>query len=235
VRNDRMNIMISLLIDLNTQDYDIIAIQKSWRNLFVSTSLSSYQCDFHLLYRFDDDTQMCFYVNDKIDAENWKINFSSIDICVLTLTVWIVDVSKKVRICNVYNFSSISYSFREGFSSLSKTRRILLKTSMNHDILLEDFNLLHSFWNDSSRLTQHAAVDELLDLIDNHQLSLILSIEIVTWKTRNIFSTIEFTFITNYLTDRLEHCMFKSNMRQFSDHISISFVYCSIRIRILYS
>jgi hypothetical protein len=213
--------MISLLIDLNTQDYDIIAIQKSWWNLFVSTSLSSHQCDFHLLYRFDDDTKMCFFVNDKIDAENWKMNFLSIDICVLTLTVRIVDVSKKIRICNVYNLSSISYSFRENFFSLSKTRRILLKTLIEHDIFFEDFNLHHSFWNDSSRLTQHATVDELLDLTDDYQLLLILSIEIVTWETRNIFSTINLTFMTNYLTDRLEHCMFKTYMRQFLDHISI--------------
>jgi hypothetical protein len=164
---------------------------------------------------------MCFYVNDKIDAENWKMNFLSIDICVLTLTIRIVDVSKRIRICNVYNFSSISYSFRESSFSLSKTRRILLRTSIEHDILFENFNLHHSFWSDSSKLTQHAAVDELFDLIDDHQLSLILSIEIITWKIRNIFSKINLTFMTNYLTDRLKHCMFKSNMKQFSNHIFI--------------
>jgi hypothetical protein len=41
VRNERIRTMISLLIDKNIQGYDVIAIQKSWRNSFASISLNS--------------------------------------------------------------------------------------------------------------------------------------------------------------------------------------------------
>jgi hypothetical protein len=56
--------MISLLADKNIQDYDVIAIQKFWRNFFASISLSNSQNDFHLLYKSKDDIKICFYVND---------------------------------------------------------------------------------------------------------------------------------------------------------------------------
>jgi hypothetical protein len=221
VRNDRVTTMISLLTDSNTQDYDIIAIQKLWRNLFASTSLSLHQCEFHLLYRLERDTRVCFYINDKIDAENWEMKYSSTNICVLTLTVRVGDVPKTIRIHNVYNSSSISYSFRDSSSTLSNARRSLIDLFANHHVLLENSNLHHSFWSESTQLTQHAAVDELLDLINEYELSLILSIEIVTWETRNICSIIDLTFMTSFLTNRLEHCIFRSNMRQSLDHVSI--------------
>jgi hypothetical protein len=62
--------MISLLADSNIQDYDIIAIQKLWRNFFVSTTLSSSQNGFHLLYRLGRDIRVCFYVNDKLNIDS---------------------------------------------------------------------------------------------------------------------------------------------------------------------
>ncbi len=56
--------MISLFVDKNIQNYDVIAIQKFWRNLFASISLSNNQNDFHLLYKSKNDIKICFYVND---------------------------------------------------------------------------------------------------------------------------------------------------------------------------
>jgi hypothetical protein len=70
VRNERVRTMILLLADSNIQNFDVIAIQESWRNFFVSTTLSFSQSDFHLLYRPDEDTRVCFYVNDKLDTNS---------------------------------------------------------------------------------------------------------------------------------------------------------------------
>ena len=62
--------MISLLADRNIQNYDIIVIQKFWRNLSVSTSLNARRTNFHLLYMSEENTRICFYVNEKIDFES---------------------------------------------------------------------------------------------------------------------------------------------------------------------
>jgi hypothetical protein len=86
---------------------------------------------------------------------------------------------------------------------------------------LKNFNLHHSFWSDLFRSTQHVAIDQLLNMMNQHNLSLILLRDIVTWKTRNIFNIIDLTFAFNYLADRIKHCMIKSNMNQSSNHISI--------------
>jgi hypothetical protein len=40
VRNEKIHTMISLFVDKNIQNYDVIAIQKFWRNSFASISLS---------------------------------------------------------------------------------------------------------------------------------------------------------------------------------------------------
>jgi hypothetical protein len=82
-----MRTMISLLIDDNIQNFDVIAIQKLWRNFFVSITLSFNQSDFHLLYRLDENTRICFYVNNKLNTNNWDVEYSTIDICTLKMKI----------------------------------------------------------------------------------------------------------------------------------------------------
>jgi hypothetical protein len=70
VWNEKMRTIIFLLIDNNVQNYDVIVIQKLWRNLFVSITLSFNQNDFHLFYKFEKNPKVCFYVNNQIDTKN---------------------------------------------------------------------------------------------------------------------------------------------------------------------
>jgi hypothetical protein len=65
-----MRMMIFLLIDDNIQNFDVIVIQKLWRNFFVSITLNFNQSDFHLFYKFDENKRICFYVNDKMNTNN---------------------------------------------------------------------------------------------------------------------------------------------------------------------
>ncbi len=64
VRNEKIRTMISLFVDKNIQDYNVIAIQKLWRNFFASISLNNNQNDFHLLYKSKNDIKIYFSVND---------------------------------------------------------------------------------------------------------------------------------------------------------------------------
>jgi hypothetical protein len=82
--------------------------------------------------------------------------------------------------------------------------------------------LHHSFWSDSSKFIQHVVDNALLNMINKHDLSIILFREIITWKTRNIFNISDLTFASSYLTDKVEHCMTRLNIRQSSNYILIS-------------
>jgi hypothetical protein len=101
VRNDRVIIMISLLIDSKIKDFNIIVIQKFWRNLFNSTTLNFSQSDFHLLYRSREDIKVCFYVNEKINSNNWKVNYFNANMIFLTMQVLIENRSKIIHIHNI--------------------------------------------------------------------------------------------------------------------------------------
>jgi hypothetical protein len=126
VRNDRVIIMISMLVDNKIKNFDIIVIQKFWRNLFDLTTLSSSQNDFHLLYRSRENTRVCFYINEKINSNNWKVKYFSANMISLIIRVHIEERSKTIHIHNIYNFFFLSYSLIESLSMLSKIKRNLI-------------------------------------------------------------------------------------------------------------
>ena len=99
------------------------------------------------------------------------------------------------------------------------------QTSINcrkKHILLGDFNLHHPLWNHSTRSTEHAESEQLLHLTDEHNLALTLPKGTVTWEARQTFSTIDLVFMSDELTERLEHCMSRPELNQLSDHVTIS-------------
>jgi hypothetical protein len=146
VQKKKMRTMIFLLIDDNIQNFDVITIQKFWRNFFVSITLNFNQNDFHLIYKFDENTKIRFYVNDKLNMNNWNIEYFTIDICTLKMKMNDIDEnSSTIHIHNVYNFSLIFYSSRNSSFTFSKTKRFLIDAFTNHHILFEDFNLHHFF------------------------------------------------------------------------------------------
>jgi hypothetical protein len=126
VRNDRVIIMISLLVDSRIKDFDIIVIQKFWRNLFDLITLNFSQSDFYLLYRSKEDIRVCFYVNEKINSNNWKMNYFSANMIFLTMQVLIENRSKIIYIHNIYNSFSLLYSSTKNLSMLSKVKRHLI-------------------------------------------------------------------------------------------------------------
>jgi hypothetical protein len=164
--------------------------------------------DFHLLYKSKNEIKICFYVNDQINIENWKIEYFMIHLSVFKIIVKKVEKdTKMICIHNVYNSLLISYTSKDNSFTLSKIMRFIVKTFDDHHILLKNFNFHHSFWSDSFRSTQHIATDDLFDIMQNRNLILILSKDLIMSKTRNSINIINFTFMTIHLTKRLKHCM----------------------------
>ena len=219
VRNDRVTMMVPLLADPRTQEYDIIAVKEPWRNPHAATTLSSYQSGFHLLYRPGGDTKVCFYVNDRIDPDSWDVSYPSADLCSLAVKVG-NGPPDLINIHNVYNPSPASYSSTDSPSTIPIAKQQL--QGEGEHILLGDFNLHHPYWSGPSRPTQHAAADALLEAVQSADMNLTLPRGTVTWEARNSYSTIDLVFMTENLSERLEHCKVRPEMDQSSDHIPIS-------------
>jgi hypothetical protein len=216
VRNSKNEIMISLLANSQIRKYDILTIQKLWRNVCVSTSYNSFSTDFHLLYEMKENVRVCFYVNTKLNVNSWSIDFVSSNMCTLKLNL---NDQRIVNIHNVYNVSSMFYA--------SDVLLLIIETTQNRlvideeHVFLKDFNLHHSLWSDSTRSTQHTAIDQLIDLLVNKHMNLCLSQRIVTWKAKNSRNIINLIFMTERLQTSITHCESRRDLNQSSNHISI--------------
>jgi hypothetical protein len=197
VWNSKDDIMIFMLANSKIRDYDILTIQKFWRNACVFTSYNSFIVDFHLTYDEEDDVRVCFYINVRLNVNDWSIEHVFFDVCIIKLKITQKNINRIVHIHNVYNASSISYSSIKLLSSLQTMKR-LLNDDAKH-VFLKDFNLHHSLWSRSIRSTQHVAIDQLIELFNTTHMQFCLSQNIIIWKARNSINTIDLMFMTSRL------------------------------------
>ncbi len=194
----------------------MLVIQELWQKVCVSTSYNSFNIDFYLTYHSDDDVRICFYVNTKLDVNRWSMNFSFDDVC--TLRLRIVN-DRVINIHNVYSSSLIFYISRVVLIVI-ETIKSKLKDEKEH-ILLKDFNLHHSMWEEISKSTQHDAANQLIDVVLQTRMQLALSINTIIWKTRHSSSTIDFVFMISWLVNNVISYETRFDFNQSSNHISI--------------
>lgn len=147
------------------------------------------------------------------------MTYPSSDMCSLALRIYAKDESKLVHIHNIYNPFPISYTSTNSPSTIPAAK-IAIEAEGEH-ILLGDFNLHHPYWSGPSRPTSHAAANQLLELVEEKNLSLTLPKGTITWEARNSYSTIDLVFMTSELAKQLEHCKSREDIGQSSDHIPI--------------
>ena len=142
--------------------------------------------------------------------------------CTLKLKIRNNGLEDWIHVHNIYNPSPVSRSSTEGLSTLPDLRRALIAGANAKHIVVGDFNLHHPYWSGPSRPSQHAAADQLLDIIEEADLELVLLPGTITWEARQSCSTIDLVFLSADLVPKLEHCKTRSEMEQSSDHIPIS-------------
>jgi hypothetical protein len=219
VRNNKDDIMTFMFTNSKIRNYDILTFQEFWRNVCVFTSFNSFIVDFHLTYEKENNVRVCFYINVKLNVNDWSIKHVSFDVCIMKFKIIQKNINRIIHIHNVYNASSISYSSNELLSSL-KTMKRFLNDDAEH-VLLENFNLHHSLWSDSIRFTQHVAVDQLIELLNTTHMQFCLSQSIIIWKTKNSINTIDLMFMTSHLQACVTHCENRLDLNQFSNHILV--------------
>ena len=149
--------MVFLFYKSIIRNYNVLIIQKSWKNFKIMIFLNALKFGFYLAHKLNANIKMCFYINQNIDSQKWKMKHFSSNINTFKLKFWLKLTIKAIYIHNVYNSSSALYVFTDNLFTLLRIER-QLQLDVEH-VLLKDFNFHHLLWCDSSRSTQHAAAN----------------------------------------------------------------------------
>ncbi len=97
-----------------------------------------------------------------------------------------------LRLINIYNSCSLSIIFIEESSTISRLNK-LIKDDCKQ-LIVEDFNLHHSYWEDKRCFIHHTVTNALLNIITNVRLKLLLELNTITKEVYNQLTTINLTF-----------------------------------------
>ncbi len=179
-----LRIQESFLIDRKVREFNIVVIQKQDHNNNDSQSFSSAHNFFHLVKNSSSQSRTCIYVNKHLKLNQWIVKTVESDICLIRiLTCNTNNETQMLRLLNVYNSCSLFTTFTERFSIISHLNK-LLKNDCKQ-LIVEDFNLHHSHWEEWRCFTHHMMTDTLLNVITNVRLKLLLKSSIITREAHN--------------------------------------------------
>ncbi len=134
---------------------------------------------------------------------------------------------------NVYNSSSLFITFTERFSTISRLNELLKNDC--EQLVVEDFNLHHSYWEKRRCFTQHMMTDTLLNIITNARLKLLLKSDTITREAHNQFTTIDLVFSSEKIQFMIRKCEIWIDLHQRSNHLSIVTELCLQTISVQFS
>ncbi|GKT39838.1 Rpb7-binding protein seb1 [Colletotrichum spaethianum] len=212
--------MATLLRDPNIDNYDIIAIQEPWRNPFNATTHHPAKDRFHLCYPSNEErgpARVCFFINKKLDHSRWQFKESSRDLCTVSIGTGEGNEPPTV-IHNIYN-PSLQEDNRP--QVLQQLRKSLETHQHGEQIVAGDFNLHHELWGGSNIRARDREATELLDLMDDMNLTSQLQPGTVTYEEGNRRTTIDLCLVTVGLVDRIIRCEVDHDINHDSDHLPI--------------
>ncbi len=215
-----LKIQKSFLIDREVHDFDIVVIQKQSRNINDTQSFNSAHNFFYLMKNTSSQSRTCIYVNKCLRLNQWVVEIAESDICLIRiLTRNTDDETQTLQLINIYNSCSLFSTSTEKSSIISHLSK-LLKDDCKQ-LIMRDFNLHHSHWEERKCFTWHAAINSLLDIVTNAKLKLLLKSDTITRKTHNQFTTIDLVFSSEKIQFMTCKCEIRIDLHQELNHLSI--------------
>ncbi|KAI3534405.1 reverse transcriptase [Colletotrichum abscissum] len=195
--------MATLLRDPNIDNYDIIAIQEPWRNPYSATTHHPAKDWFHLCYPSSEENglaRVCFFINKKLDHSH-------------------DDAETSLVLHNVCNPSPRE----EDRQPVLQQLRTTLETHQHvEQIVVGDFNLHHELWGGSDIRAPDREATELLELMDDMNLTSQLRAGTITYEEGDRRTTIDLCLVTVGLVNRMIRCEVDHNINHDSDHLPIA-------------
>lgn len=188
VRKSRDAVKATLLRDPKVADIDVLAIQASWRKLFMATTHHPAKDALHLCYPPDESdvrpARVCFFVNKRLDHHKWYFHAYSRDTCSLTLEVQ--PEGQATTQMTIQNVSNPIKGTEDRKSVLPGISRLLETASAaetaTEQMVVGDFNLHHSMWGKSDVPHTDPESEELIDLMNSFNLMSRLALGTVTYE-----------------------------------------------------
>ncbi len=160
------------------------------------------------------------YVNKHLRFDQWIVETAESDICsIRILTCNADDETQTLRLLNIYNSCSLSTTFTKKSLIISCLNKILKNDCKQ--LIVEDFNLHHSYWEKWRCFTHHTMTDTLLNIITNARLKLLLKSDTITHKAHNQFTMIDLVFNSEKIQFMTRKCEIQINLHQRLNHLSI--------------
>ena len=142
------------------------------------------------------------------------------NICLIRILTHNTDDEMQIlELINVYNSCSLFSTSTKRFSIISRLSELLKDDC--EQLIMKDFNLHHSHWEEWKCFIQHVAINSLLDIITNAKLKLLLKSNIITRKTHNQFTTIDLVFSSEKIQFMTCKCEIRIDLHQELNHLSI--------------
>ncbi len=129
-----------------------------------------------------------------------------------------------LQLINVYNSCSLFIIFTEESFTISYLNE-LIKDDYKQ-LIIKDFNLHHSYWEDKRCFTRHTVIDALLNIIMNIRLKLLLELNTITKETYNQLTTINLAFDSKKIQFMIHKCKMRINLHQKFNHLLIVMKLC---------
>ena len=205
--------MATFLRDKKVLATDVIAVQEPWKNENQHTTHQPATATFQLLYPAkqtsrgqrqvqgqEQDTGppqagVCLFVSKKMDPATWSCQVISQDYQLLKLRrAHLGKDWTDLFVHNVYN--------RPGSNTLAQLNREISKRPLVEHIVMGDMNAHHPAWGGAGTKIDDEA-EQLLEIMDKHDLELITEEGKATWTRNDQSSVIDLAFISSTLTSRL--------------------------------
>lgn len=215
VHNGRASVMAPFLRDPRVLTADVIAIQEPWRNEFTDTTHQPAKATHQLLYpkktehRDERPARVCIFISKKIDPARWTHIVVSRDYQIVRInSEW-----RTIYIHNIYNEprGGTITRIRE------EIERIRIGDRDGEHMILGDFNLHHPSWGGAGTRGD-AEAEDLLEIMDIHDMEIVTEPGVAPWERKDQKSTIDLTFISNGLLERLVNCVRGDDIDHDSDH-----------------
>ncbi len=215
-----LRIQESFLINKEVREFNIVTIQKQDCNNNDLQSFSSAHNFFHLVKNSSSQSRTCIYINKCLRLDQWIVETAESDICLIRILTCNTDnETQMLKLLNVYNSCSLFTTFTERSSIISRFNELLKNDC--EQLIIEDFNLHHSHWEEQRCFTHHTMTDTLLNIITNARLKLLLKSDTITCEAHNQFTMIDLVFSSEKIQFMICKCKIQINLHQRSNHLSI--------------
>ncbi|KAJ5159355.1 reverse transcriptase [Penicillium coprophilum] len=192
--------MASFLTDKAVQKADVIAIQEPWVSSHATEPTTHYpnKATHQLVFPrgFEGErVRVCLFISKKIDPGTWSCKTVSKGYQLLKMRRNHLEGWTDFFVHNIYNND-------DGETVETLDKEITQRRHAEH-IVVGDMNLHHPAWGSSKA---DIVAERLLDIAGRHSLDLTTERGVPTWRRNKQASTIDLTFVSGALTERVIEC-----------------------------